>query len=94
MTAVVPANIALIAGAKNADEARKFMAYTMSVPGQQLLFDAEDRAPADPALFDAQAPRPAARDPQDIAARAPRCSSTRNCRAARYPVVISLFDQM
>ncbi|MDE2415746.1 MAG: extracellular solute-binding protein, partial [Comamonadaceae bacterium] len=39
MTAVVPANIALIAGAKNTDEAKKFMAYTMSAAGQQLLFD-------------------------------------------------------
>ena len=92
MTAVVPANIALIAGAKNADEARKFMAYTMSVPGQQLLFDAKiARLPILPyGMLKAPAGYPV---PQDIAARA-KVQFDSQLSGRRYPVVISLFDQM
>ena len=92
MTAVVPANIALIAGAKNADEARKFMAYTMSVPGQQLLFDADlARLPILPySMLKPPAGYPV---PQDIAARA-KVQFDSQLSGRRYPVVISLFDQM
>eukprot|EP01034_Spumella_vulgaris_P001485 gene1484-1967_t len=39
MTAVVPASIALVAGGKNPAEARKFAQYTLSLPGQELLFE-------------------------------------------------------
>lgn len=39
VTAVVPASIALVAGGKNAAEARKFAQYTLSLPGQELLFE-------------------------------------------------------
>jgi ABC-type Fe3+ transport system substrate-binding protein len=39
VTAVVPANIALVAGSKNPAEAKKFIRYTVSTEGQQLLFD-------------------------------------------------------
>jgi len=92
MTAVVPANIALIAGAKNADEARKFMAFTMSVPGQQLLFDPNiSRLPILPySMLKAPAGYPV---PQDVAARA-KVQFDANLAESRYQVVISLFDQM
>jgi ABC-type Fe3+ transport system substrate-binding protein len=84
MTAVVPANIALIAGARNADEARKFMAFTMSVPGQQLLFDPKiSRLPILPySQLKAPAGYPV---PQEVAQRA-RCSSMPTCpsRAMRW----------
>ncbi len=92
MTAVVPANIALIAGAKNADEAKKFMAYTMSVPGQQLLFDPKiGRLPILPyGMLKAPAGYPV---PQDIAKRA-KVQFDTELSGQRYPVVISLFDQM
>ncbi len=92
MTAVVPANIALIAGAKNADEAKKFMAYTMSVPGQQLLFDPKiGRLPILPySMLKPPAGYPV---PQDIAARA-KVQFDSQLSGGRYPVVISLFDQM
>lgn len=92
MTAVVPANIALIAGARNADEARKFMAYTMSVPGQQLLFDPKiGRLPILPySMLKAPAGYPV---PQDIAKRA-KVQFNTELSGQRYPVVISLFDQM
>jgi len=39
VTAVVPANIGLLIGAKNPDEAKKFIAYTVSAEGQALLLD-------------------------------------------------------
>ncbi len=39
VTAVVPASIALVAGGRNPAEARKFAAYTLSLPGQELLFE-------------------------------------------------------
>ena len=92
MTAVVPANIALIAGAKNADEAKKFMAYTMSVPGQQLLFDPKiGRLPMLPySMLKPPAGYPV---PQDIAKRA-KVQFNTELSGQRYPVVISLFDQM
>jgi len=92
MTAVVPANIALIAGAKNADEAKKFMAYTMSVPGQQLLFDPKiGRLPILPySMLKPPAGYPV---PQDIAKRA-KVQFNTELSGQRYPVVISLFDQM
>lgn len=92
MTAVVPANIALVAGAKNADEAKKFMAYTMSVPGQQILFEPKiGRLPILPySMLKPPAGYPV---PQDIAKRA-KVQFNTELSGERYPVVISLFDQM
>ena len=92
ITAVVPANIALIAGAKNADEAKKFMAFTMSVPGQQLLFDPKiSRLPILPYnMLKAPADYPV---PQDVAKRA-KVQFDSDLAESRYAVVISLFDQM
>ena len=92
MTAVVPANIALIAGGKNADEAKKFMAFTMSAPGQQLLFDPKiSRLPILP--YD-QLKAPAGYPvPQEVAKRA-KVQFDSQLSESRYAVVISLFDQM
>lgn len=92
ITAVVPANIALIAGAKNADEAKKFMAFTMSVPGQQLLFDPKiSRLPILPYnMLKAPAGYPV---PQEVAKRA-KVQFDSDLAESRYAVVISLFDQM
>ena len=92
MTAVVPANIALIAGAKNADEAKKFMSFTMSAAGQQLLFDPKiSRLPILP--YD-QLKAPAGYPvPQEVAKRA-KVQFDSNLSESRYAVVISLFDQM
>ena len=92
MTAVVPANIALIAGGKNAEEARKFMAFTMSAEGQQLLFDPKiSRLPILPySQLKAPAGYP---DPQEVAKRA-KVQFDAKLSGARYQVVTSLFDQM
>jgi ABC-type Fe3+ transport system substrate-binding protein len=39
MAPVLPASIGLVAGAHNPDGAKRFMAFTLSPPGQQLLLD-------------------------------------------------------
>ncbi|MFN3439591.1 MAG: ABC transporter substrate-binding protein [Acidovorax sp.] len=92
MTAVVPANIALIAGGKNTDEARKFMAFSMSTEGQQLLFDPKiSRLPILPySSLKAPAGYPV---PQDVAQRA-KVQFDADLSENRYQVVTSLFDQM
>lgn len=92
MTAVVPANIALISGAKNAEEAKKFMTFSMSTAGQQLLFDPKiSRLPILP--YD-QLKAPAGYPvPQDVAKRA-KVQFDSVLSESRYQVVISLFDQM
>ena len=92
MTAVVPANIALIADSKNPDEAKKFMAFSMSSAGQQLLFDPKiSRLPILPySQLKAPAGYPM---PQDVAKRA-KVQFDAELSEARYQVVTSLFDQM
>lgn len=50
MAPVLPASIGLVAGALNPDEAKRFMAFTLSPPGQQLLLDPRiNRLPVLPA---------------------------------------------
>ena len=92
MTAVVPANIALIAGGKNPEEAKKFMAFSMSTEGQQLLFDPKiSRLPILPySSLKAPAGYPV---PQDVAKRA-KVQFDAVLSESRYQVVTSLFDQM
>ena len=92
MTAVVPANIALIAGGKNTEEAKKFMAFSMSTEGQQLLFDPKiSRLPILPySSLKAPAGYPV---PQEVAKRA-KVQFDAVLSESRYQVVTSLFDQM
>ncbi len=52
VTAIVPANIALVANAKNAEGAKKFIAFTLSSEGQELLLDPKiSRLPVLPAVY-------------------------------------------
>lgn len=92
MTAVVPASIGLIAGGKNTEEARKFMAFSMSNEGQQLLFDPKiSRLPILPySSLKAPAGYPV---PQEVAQRA-KVQFDAELSENRYQVVTSLFDQM
>ena len=94
VTAVVPANIALVSGSKNPDEARQFIRYTVSNEGQQLLFDPKiSRLPILPnASFGSKVPRNYP-DAQEIAKRA-KVQFDSHLSGARYQVVVSLFDQM
>jgi len=94
VTAVVPANIALVAGGKNADEAKKFIAFTMSREGQELLFDPKiSRLPIlANSSFGAKVPANYP-DAHEIAKRA-KVSFDSHLSSDRYQVVVSLFDQM
>jgi len=52
VTAIVPANIGMVANAKNADNARKFINFTLSPEGQELLFDPQiSRLPVLPSVY-------------------------------------------
>lgn len=93
VTAVVPANIALVAGAKNAAEARRFIAYTVSQEGQQLLYDPKiSRLPIlPPEAMGGKAPQ-GYPNPFEIAKRA-KVQFNSDLSETRYNVVSSLFDQ-
>ncbi len=94
VTAVVPANIALVAGSKNAEEAKKFIAFTLSREGQELLFDPKiSRLPILPnASFGNKVPANYP-DAIEIAKRA-KVQFNADLSSDRYQVVVSLFDQM
>ncbi|MBL8323320.1 MAG: extracellular solute-binding protein [Rubrivivax sp.] len=93
VTAVVPANIALVAGGKNADEARRFIAYTVSLEGQQLLYDPKiSRLPIlPPEAMGGKTPA-GYPNPFEIAKRA-KVQFDSDLSESRYNVVSALFDQ-
>ena len=93
VTAVVPANIALVAGGKNAAEAKKFIAYTVSAEGQELLLDPKiSRLPILPP--EAMKGKVPAGYPNafEIAKRA-KVSFDSDLSESRYNVVSAMFDQ-
>ncbi|MDO8277741.1 MAG: extracellular solute-binding protein [Burkholderiaceae bacterium] len=92
VTAVVPANIALVAGAKNSTEARKFIAFTLSKDGQELLFDPKiSRLPVLPyAGLKVPANYP---NIHEVAKKA-KVQFNSELSESRYEVVVSMFDQM
>ena len=93
MTSIVPANIALIAGGKNTAEAKKFVQYTLSLPGQELLLDPKiSRLPVLAySSFGSKIPA-GYPDPQAIVKRA-KVNFDADLSEDRYSVVHSLFDQ-
>ena len=93
VTAVVPANIALISGAKNPGEAKKFIAFSVSLEGQQLLYDPKiSRLPIlPPSAMGGKTPA-GYPDPFEIAKRA-KVKFDSDLSEARYNVVSALFDQ-
>ncbi len=93
VTAVVPANIALVAGARNSDEARRFIAYTLSLEGQQLLVDPKiSRLPIlPPEAMGGKVPQ-GYPNAFEIARRA-KVHFDSDLSESRYNVVASLFDQ-
>lgn len=93
VTAVVPANIGLVAGGKNAAEARKFIAYTVSAEGQQLLYDPKiSRLPIlPPEAMGGKTPA-GYPNPFEIARRA-KVQFDSDLSESRYNVVSALFDQ-
>jgi phosphoglycerate transport regulatory protein PgtC len=94
MTAVVPANIGLIAGAKNSAEGKKFMAYTLSNEGQELLFDPKvSRMPVLP--YAAAGLKVPANYPNiyEISRKA-KVQFNSDLSEDRYQMVSGMFDQM
>lgn len=93
VTAVVPANIALINGSKNAEEAKKFISYSVSLEGQQLLLDPKiSRLPILPASALGGKVPAGYPDPFEIAKRA-KVNFDSDLSESRYNVVSALFDQ-
>jgi phosphoglycerate transport regulatory protein PgtC len=92
VTAIVPANIGLIANAKNAELGKKFIAFTLSQEGQELLLDPKiSRLPVLPAVY-AKAPKDY---PNPFVGRIKaKVNFDSDLSEARYYVVSSLFDQM
>ncbi|NBZ99319.1 MAG: extracellular solute-binding protein [Betaproteobacteria bacterium] len=93
VTAVVPANIALVAGSKNASEAKKFISYTVSQQGQELLYNPKiSRLPIlPPEAMGGKTPA-GYPNPFEIAKRA-KVQFNSDLSEARYNVVSALFDQ-
>lgn len=93
ITAVVPASIGVVAGGKNPTEAAKFVAYTLSMEGQELLFDPKiSRIPVLP--YSVAGLKVPADYPNiyDIARKSKvKFDSERS--EARYALVVSMFDQ-
>jgi ABC-type Fe3+ transport system substrate-binding protein len=91
VTAIVPANIGLVANAKNPDNARKFINYTLSPEGQELLFDpAISRLPVLPSAYK-KAP-PGFPNPFTGSIK-PKVNFDADLAESRYYVVSSIFDQ-
>lgn len=93
VTAVVPANIGLVAGGRNADEAKKFIAFTVSAEGQQLLYDPKiSRLPIlPPEQMGGKTPA-GYPNPFEIAKRA-KVQFDSDLSESRYNVVSTMFDQ-
>ncbi|MBM3388434.1 MAG: extracellular solute-binding protein [Betaproteobacteria bacterium] len=93
VTAVVPANIGLVVGAKNKDEARKFISYSVSLEGQQLLYDPKiSRLPIlPPEAMGGRTPS-GYPNPFEIAKRS-KVQFDSDLSEARYNVVSAVFDQ-
>jgi len=91
VTAIVPANIALVNGAKNPDAGKRFIQYTLSPEGQQILLDPKiSRLPVLPETYKkAPAGYP---DPYGGKIRA-KVNFDSDLSDSRYYVVSSLFDQ-
>ena len=91
-TAIVPANIGLIDGAKSPEAGKRFIDFTLSEEGQLLLLDPKiSRLPVLPSVY-AKAP---AGYPNPFSGKIQaKVNFDSNLSEARYYVVLSLFDQM
>src|SRR5688572_9851165 len=91
VTSIVPANIAVVAGAKSPEAGKRFMQFTLSEEGQKLLLDPKiSRLPVLPAVYK-QAPA-GYPNPYDGSIKA-KVNFDSNLSQSRYYLVSSLFDQ-
>ena len=92
VTAIVPANIALLDGAKSSAGGMRFIEFTLSEEGQTLLLDPKiSRLPVLPAIY-AKAPA-GYPNPFGGTIKA-KVNFDSNLSESRYYVVVSLFDQV
>ncbi|MCX7893049.1 MAG: extracellular solute-binding protein [Burkholderiales bacterium] len=91
VTAIVPANIGLIAGAKSPELGKRFIAFTLSEEGQLVLLDPKvSRLPVLPKTYE-HAPKGF---PNPYAGTIkPKVNFDANLSEERYYLVSSLFDQ-
>ncbi len=91
-TAIVPANIGLVAGAKNAGAGKRFIDYTLSDEGQELLLNPKiSRLPVLPGVYSKAAQ--GYPNPFSGSIRA-KVNFDASLSEERYYLVVSLFDQM
>ena len=91
VTAIVPANIGLIANAKNPELGKRFIAFTLSQEGQELLLDPKiSRLPVLPAVY-AKAPKDY---PNPYAGKIKaKVNFDSELSETRYYLVSAIFDQ-
>jgi len=91
VTAIVPANIGLIANAKNPELGKRFIAFTLSQEGQELLLDPKiSRLPVLPAVY-AKAPKDF---PNPYAGKIKaKVNFNSELSETRYYLVSAIFDQ-
>ena len=91
VTAIVPANIGLVAGAKNAELGKRFIAFALSTEGQELLLDPKiSRLPVLPDIY-----RKAPKDyPNPFTGKIKaKVNFDSELSESRYYLVSALFDQ-
>ena len=92
MTAIVPANIALVAGARSPEGGKRFIQYTLSEEGQMLLLQKDiSRLPVMPTIY---AKAPAGYPNPFSGSIQAKVNFDSDLSESRYYVVVSLFDQM
>ena len=92
VTAIVPANIALIAGARNAEAGKRFVQFTLSEEGQALLLDKKiSRLPVLPSMY---AKAPAGYQNPFTGTIKAKVNFDSDLSESRYYVVSSMFDQI
>jgi ABC-type glycerol-3-phosphate transport system substrate-binding protein len=91
VTAIVPANIGLVANAKNPELGKRFIAFTLSQEGQELLLDPKiSRLPVLPAVY-AKAPKDY---PNPYAGKIKaKVNFDSELSETRYYLVSAIFDQ-
>jgi len=92
VTAIVPANIAMVAGSKSPEGAKRFVQYALSDEGQQLLLQKEiSRLPVLPATY---AKAPAGYPNPFNGSIKTKVNFDSDLSESRYYVVLSMFDQL
>ena len=91
MTPIVPANVGIVKGAPNAENAKRFVHYLLSEEGQMLLFKSDiGRLPVIPDLY-AKGP---AGYPNPFKGKLGELDFNSGLSSVRYGLLNSLFDQI